>query len=72
MNEVRGMSLSQFNQVIDDMRTIYPFDEKETYLSDLRDNISNSLRKVEIITKDKKTGVDILMSKAVDYVRESD
>lgn len=50
MNDVRGMSIAQFNTVISDMRGIYPFEDDKTYISTLRDSISNSQRRVEIIT----------------------
>lgn len=65
MNDVRGMSISQFNQVLDEMRTVYAFDENETYLSNLSDLLTSSQRRVEIVTQDKKTGIQIVMSKAV-------
>jgi hypothetical protein len=65
MNDVKGMSLSDFNAVIEEMRGIYPFKNNKTYLSNLRDMISNSQRRVEIITTDEKTGVNIVLSKGV-------
>lgn len=65
MNNVRGMSLQQFYDVLEDMRKIYPFEANKTYLGNLRDLPSDSLRNVEIITKDEKTGIQIVMNKGV-------
>lgn len=66
MNYVCGMSLADFNSVISDMKTIYPFKDDEAYLGNLHDMISNSMHRVEIVTKDKNTGIDIVLSKEVD------
>lgn len=67
MTNVRGMTLQQFYDVLEDMRTIYPFEADKTYLGDLRDLQSDSLMNVEILTKDEKTGIQIVMSKGVDF-----
>lgn len=66
MNDVYGMSIKQFNDVISEMKTIYPFDDDKTFISNLKDRISNSQRCVEIVTTDKNTGINILMSKSVE------
>lgn len=66
MNYVCGMSLADFNSVISEMKTIYPFKDDEAYLGNLRDIISDSMRRVEIMTKDKNTGIEIVLSKEVD------
>ena len=66
MNDVRGMSLKQFNHVIEEMRKLYPFTDNHTYISNLRDEISNSQKRVEIITIDEPTGIQIVLSKGVD------
>lgn len=72
MNNVQGMSLSDFNAVIEEMRGIYPFKNDKTYLGNLRDLPSDSFRNIEIITTDEKTGIQIVMSKGVNDVRKSD
>lgn len=71
MNNVKGMTLKQFYDVLKDMRSIYPFEDDKTYLGNLRDLPSDSFLNVEILTKDEKTGVQIIMSKGVGNVRES-
>lgn len=67
MNRVQGMTLKQFYDVLEEMRTIYPFEADKTYLGNLRDLPSDSLMNVEILTKDEKTGIQIVMSKGVDF-----
>lgn len=67
MNNVHGMSLQQFYDVLEDMRTIYPFEADKTYLGNLKDLPSDSFRNVEIITRDEKTGIQIVMSKGVEH-----
>ena len=65
MNDMRGMSLTQMKEVLDEMRSVYKYDETRTYLGDLRDLNSCSQRRVEIMTVDEKTDVTVVMSKKV-------
>lgn len=67
MTNVRGMTLQQFYDVLEDMRKIYPFEADKTHLGNFRDLPSDSMRNVEIITRDEKTGVQIVLSKGVDF-----
>lgn len=57
------MTIDKINEVLNEMRTIYPFDDKETYIQ--LGNLISGQRSdlVEITTKDKKTGITIVMSK---------
>ena len=68
MNDVRGMTITEFNEVLDEMRTVYSFQDDKTYLGNLRDLPSNSIRNVEVITTDERTGIQIVMSKGVNHV----
>ena len=65
MIRVEGMTLEQFNKIIDEMRGIYNFKDSDAYISNLRDELTNSPRRVEIITTDNKTGITIAMAKGV-------
>ena len=65
MTNVRGMTLKQFNDTLEEMRTIYPFKDEKTRLGELKDLCSDSLRQVEIVTTDEETGIQIIMSKGV-------
>lgn len=70
MNKIYGMSIKQFNDVLEEMRQIYKFDDNETYIGELRDSITNHQNNVEIITKDPATGIQIIMSKGVNHGEE--
>lgn len=72
MTRVRGMTLKQFNDVLEEMRTIYPYNPETTRLGDLMDMCTDSLRQVEIITTDEATGVQIVLSKGVGNARGND
>ena len=72
MTRVRGMTLKQFNDVLEEMRTIYPYNPETTRLGDLMDMCTDSLRQVEIITTDEATGIQIVLSKGVGNARGND
>lgn len=57
------MTIARLNEVLNEMRTIYPFDDKDTYLQlgDLVTGCRSDL--VDIQTKDRKTGITITLSK---------
>ena len=65
MNDMRGMSIAQMKEVLDEMRSIYKYDDNRTYLGDLRDLRENSQRCVEIMTVDEKTDITVVMNKRV-------
>jgi hypothetical protein len=67
MSRLRGMTLKQFYDVLEEMHTIYPFESDKTYIGNIIDLPSDSPLNVEILTKDEKTGVQIIMSKSVCY-----
>ena len=66
MNNVRGMTLAQFNSVLDEMHSIYPFELDRTRIGELHDLKMDAQRQVEIVTEDEKTGITIVMAKGVD------
>ena len=66
MNNVRGMTIKQLNDVLDEMHTIYPFKPETTRLGDFRDMVMDTLRQVEITTTDEATGIQIVLVKGVD------
>lgn len=66
MNNVRGMTIKEFNDTLDVMRTIYDFDDDDTRIGDLHDIRTDTQRTVEIITRDPDTGINIIMSKRVE------
>lgn len=65
MIRARGMTIKEFNDLLNDMHKVYPFKPEKTHLGDLRDVYTDAIRKVEIMTTDEETGVDIIMAKGL-------
>ena len=60
---MRDGTVKQFIEALDEMRKIYPFNDEETRICTIRmESLSHD--GVQIITRDKNTGVDIMMSKS--------
>ena len=57
--------MKQFRDTVEEMRTIYPFEDDKTHICELYDLITNEIRCVEIMTLDKRTNTRIIMSKEV-------
>ena len=72
MNNVRGMTLKQLNDTLDQMHTVYPFKPETTRLGDFRDIQMDASRQVELFTVDEATGVNIIMTKGVDRIANRD
>lgn len=72
MNNVQGMSITQLNNTLDDMRKVYKFDDDKTYFASMHDILSDRQTHVEIISKDDATGVKIVMSKDVHTAFDED
>jgi hypothetical protein len=67
MNRVRGMTIKQFNEILNDMRQIYNFRDEFTSLDEFQDLRTGSNRQVCIHTIDDKTGVEIVLCKGADW-----
>lgn len=70
MTITRGMTIQQFNDIIADMKKVYPFKDDEARLGNMIDLKSLDIHNVEVHTEDKKTGVFIVMQKGVDLDNE--
>lgn len=57
-------TVKQFKEMIEEMRTIYPFEDDKTYISTYS-IISHENGRLQLETKDEKTGVTIVMEKDV-------
>lgn len=65
-----GMTVYQFKCAVEEMRTVYNFDDNETRI-DTQDLRSYEHNCVELQTVDKQTGIAVFMRKVVnanDYV----
>ena len=67
MTRLRGMTLSQFNGLVEDMRKAYPFKDEETKIIDTHDLSEDCNCLLELYAHDKDTGVDVRLSKGVNY-----
>ena len=66
MNRVRGMTIEQFNNTLDEMRTVYAFKDDTTTLDEFTDLLTRSNRQVCVHTVDMETGVEVVLCKGVD------
>ena len=71
MNDIQGMTIGQFKNVLAEMHTIYPYEDDKTFFGSTRDEISLRHRHVEIFTKDANTDITIHMQKYVDIDTEN-
>lgn len=60
-----GGTVAQFKAVLEEMKTVYCYDDEKTRLSTI-DFCSRSPRSVQITTIDEPTGIRIMMEKSVD------
>lgn len=65
MNDLYGASIAQFKNALDEMKTIYDFDEDKTYFGTIKDARSQTFSCLEIMTRDEKTGINIWMNKHI-------
>lgn len=61
---LRGGTVKQFKDALDEMKKIYPYDDEKTRLCTL-DCTTQSHDRVEIYTVDDSTGIEITMSKFI-------
>lgn len=73
MNKFAGISVKQFKDTIEEMRTIYPFTDENAHLSNCVDFFTGEIgRRIEIATTDERTGIHIVMEKVIqDEEREA-
>ena len=66
MNKFAGISVKQFKDAIEEMRTVYPFTDENAHLSNCVDLFTGEVgRRVEVATTDERTGVHIVMEKVI-------
>ena len=57
-------TIKQFKDMIEEMKSIYPFDEEKAYMS-THDLMTRDNRKLQIQVTDEKTGILVVMEKHV-------
>ena len=66
MNRVRGMTIKKFNEILDDMTSVYNFKDELTSLDEFTDLRTGCNRQVCIHTIDEQTGVEVVLCKGAD------
>lgn len=67
MTRLRGMTLSQFNGLVEDMRKVYPFKDEQAKIIDTHDLMTDCNCMLELFAHDEDTGVDVRLSKGLNY-----
>lgn len=61
-------TIKQFKDTIEEMRTLYPFEDDKTYMS-THNLIYQGNNKLQIQTMDEKTDIIIVMEKQIEGLR---
>jgi hypothetical protein len=62
MSDLSGTTIKDFKDMLERMRSVYPFRDEETKIVTTYDPCSREHEVLQIKTRDQKTGVYILMS----------
>lgn len=65
------MTVKQLKDMIEEMRTVYPFEDDKTHISTYNVRRFNQ-NEVNLFTKDKRTGVVIKMEKSVPFDKDGE
>ena len=72
MTRLAGMTLSEFNMIIGQMKGVYQFKDDEARIVNINDpRMGDGINRLEIATKDEATGIDIVLSKDIERDKES-
>ena len=72
MTRLVGMTLSEFNMIIGQMKGVYQFKDDEAKIVNINDpRMGDGVNRLEIATKDEATGIDIVLSKDIERDKES-
>ena len=65
MTNLRGMTIAQFNGLVEDMRKCYPFTDDQAKIIDTHDLCTDTNTLLEVYAHDKKNNVDVRLSKGI-------
>ena len=72
MTRLVGMTLSEFNMIIGQMKGVYQFKDDEARIVNINDpRMGDGVNRLEIAAKDEATGIDIVLSKDIERDKES-
>lgn len=66
MTRLKGMTISQFNGLVEDMRKVYPFEDDKTTIVDTRDECWDAHMRLDIRTYNEEHDVHVRLSKGID------
>ena len=65
MTHLRGMTLEQFNGLVEDMRKVYKFKDDKTKIIDTHDLATDANTLLELYVHDDANDVDVRLSKGI-------
>lgn len=65
MTRLRGMTIAQFNGLVEDMRKVYKFKDEQAKIIDTHDLMTDANTLLEIYAHDEKNDVDVRLSKGL-------
>jgi hypothetical protein len=70
MTKLYGMTIKQLKDTLEEMKTVYPYKDETTKMSDLQALDPRNRWAVEIITTDEPTGIRVVLSKSIEAESE--
>lgn len=65
MTHLRGMTLEQFNGLVEDMRKVYKFKDDKAKIIDTHDLAADANTLLELYVHDEANDVDVRLSKGI-------
>lgn len=65
MTRLKGMTIAQFNGLVEDMRKVYKFKDEQAKIIDTHDLYTDTNTLLEIYAHDEKNDVDVRLSKGL-------
>lgn len=59
-------TIKQFKDTLEIMRKAYPFTDEDTLIENCRDQYTASNTRIDLLTVDKETGVEVHLSKRIE------
>lgn len=70
MTRLRGMTLTDFNNLVETMREVYPFHNDEAIIIDTHDMDSDTHAQLDLFVHDKAHDVKIRLTKGMNFNNE--
>lgn len=70
MTRLRGMSLTDFNNIVETMRKVYPFKDDEAIIVDTHEMDSDTHAQLDLFVYNKEHDVKIRLNKGMNFDNE--